>query len=55
MTIVESYAWCPRNYGPILILIKDVEGKVQAAKAAGQDAHYLITDGQDTAHLLRLR
>ncbi|MGO9733861.1 hypothetical protein, partial [Mycobacterium sp.] len=34
-------------------LIKDVEGKVQAAKAAGKEAHYLIMDGQDTTRLLR--
>jgi hypothetical protein len=39
--------------GPIADhLVKDVEGKVAAARAAGRNAHFLIMDGQDTARLL---
>ena len=33
-------------------LIKDVEGKVAAARAEGRNAHFVIMDGQDTARLL---
>jgi hypothetical protein len=51
-TVADLYV--VQYVGPISDhLIKDVEGKVQAAKAAGKDAHYLIMDGQDTARLLR--
>jgi hypothetical protein len=39
--------------GPISdLLIKDVEGKIAAAKTAGKRVHFLIMDGQDTARLL---
>ncbi len=34
------------------MVVKDIESKVSARKAEGKPSHYLIMDGQDTAHLL---
>jgi hypothetical protein len=34
-------------------VIKDLEGKVHAARAQSRPARYCIIDGQDTARLLR--
>ena len=34
-------------------VIRDIDGKIRALRAAGKDAWYCIMDGQDTARLLR--
>jgi len=34
------------------MVIKDVEGKIDALHKRGKDAQFLILDGQDTARLL---